>query len=139
MIRPNTPHQHAPPSDTVYHFAFTGREPVQATVSIKDRKIDVHPGQHGVPQVTVTADSEAWIRFVRRERPLWRLLVRGHLRLRPWRDGARLLSVLGPCLPRGSRRRGVARATTGYPARMTIHATKQPTSPNASRVERADG
>jgi ferredoxin len=85
--------------DAVYHFAFTGREPVQATVTIRDRTIDVQPGHHGVPQVTVTADSEAWIRFVRRERPLWQLLVRGHLRLRPWRDGARLLSAFGRCFP----------------------------------------
>jgi hypothetical protein len=26
-----------------------------------------------------------------------------------------------------------------YPAPMTIHATKQPSGPNASRVERTDG
>ena len=68
-------------------------------MTIRDRRIDVQPGHHGVPQVNVTADSEAWIRFVRRERPLWRLLVRGHLRLRPWRDGARLLSAFGRCFP----------------------------------------
>ena len=28
-----------------------------------------------------------------------RLLVRGHLRLRPWRDGARFLSAFGRCFP----------------------------------------
>ncbi len=82
-----------------YHFTFRGAEPAEATVILRDRRIEVQGGLHGTPSVRIAADSAAWIAYLRGERPLWRLLLRGQLRLRPFLAGARLLRAFGRCFP----------------------------------------
>lgn len=85
--------------DATYHFAFRGEEPIEATVVIRDQGIDIRPGLEGSPDVRIEADSSSWVRFVRREKPLWRLLVTGALRTRPRLRGARLLAAFDRCFP----------------------------------------
>lgn len=82
-----------------YHFKFRGIEQAEATIEIRDQRIEVKPGLHGTPDVTISADSRAWIKFVRRERSLARLLLTGALRISPLPKGAALLEAFGKCFP----------------------------------------
>jgi ferredoxin len=68
--------------DAIYHFVFTGNEPTQATVTIRDGKITVENALVGKPKIKVIADSETWLGFLAGERNLlWALLTR-RVRLR---------------------------------------------------------
>jgi ferredoxin len=68
--------------DAIYHFVFTGNEPAQVTVTIRDAKISVENGLIGKPNIKVIADSETWLGFLAGERNLlWALLTR-RVRLR---------------------------------------------------------
>jgi len=68
--------------DAVYHFVFTGEEPAEATVTIREGKLTVENGLLGQPNLKVTADSETWLGFLAGERNLlWSLLTR-RVRLR---------------------------------------------------------
>ena len=79
-----------------YHFTFTGQEPADATVVIRDKTIRVEQGHVGSPDLRVTADSQAWLGFVRKERSLvWALLTR-KIRLQ---GSPRLLLAFGKCFP----------------------------------------
>ena len=79
-----------------YHFTFTGAEPAEATVVIRDKTIRVEEGHVGLPDLCVTADSRSWLGFVRKERSLiWALLTR-KIRLK---GSPRLLLAFGKCFP----------------------------------------
>jgi hypothetical protein len=80
----------------VYHFTFTGAEPAQATVTIRDKTIRVEEGHQGAPDLRVTADSQTWIGFLRKERSLVWALVRLKIRLQ---GSPRLLLAFGRCFP----------------------------------------
>lgn len=59
-----------------YHFTFTGREARKATVCISDQKLSVTGGHSGKANLRVSADSDTWIGFLKRERSLvWALLT----------------------------------------------------------------
>lgn len=63
--------------NAIYHFAFTGKEPAKATVTIRDGKLTVENGLPGQPNIKVIADSETWLGFLAGERNLlWALLTR---------------------------------------------------------------
>ena len=79
-----------------YHFAFTGAEPAQSTIVIGNGKLTVEPGLVGTCDLRVTADSQAWIKFVRKEWGLARLLLTGKLRLK---GNPRWLLAFGRCFP----------------------------------------
>jgi ferredoxin len=79
-----------------YHFAFTGSEPAKATVTIRDETIRVEEGHVGVPDLSVTADSQTWIGFLRKERSLVWALLRRKIRLK---GSPRLLLAFGKCFP----------------------------------------
>lgn len=79
-----------------YHFAFTGREPAEATVAIRDRTITVSNGHVGEAQVRVTADSDAWLGFLTKQRSLIWAMLRGKIRVR---GPLRLLAAFGKCFP----------------------------------------
>ena len=79
-----------------YHFAFTGREPAEATVVIRDRTITIKNGHVGEAQVLVTADSDTWLGFLARERNLILAMLRGKIRVR---GPLRLLAAFGKCFP----------------------------------------
>src|SRR5919206_3385867 len=54
----------------VYHFTFTGKEPKEATVVIRDGTVEVEDGHEGEADLRVTADSETWLGFLAKERSL---------------------------------------------------------------------
>ncbi len=63
--------------DATYHFVFTGNEPAEATVTIREGKLTVENGLLGKPSIKIIADSETWLGFLAGERNLlWALLTR---------------------------------------------------------------
>ena len=79
-----------------YHFTFTGAESRKATVRIDDKKLTIKEGHQGTANLKVTADSETWIGFLKRERSLaWAILT---LRVRLWGSPQWLLKF-GKCFP----------------------------------------
>ncbi len=82
--------------DAVYHFVFTGAQQRSATIAISDKKIRVADGLVGAPRLTVTADAETWLRFLRKETSLPWALLRLKIRLR---GDPRLLIAFGRCFP----------------------------------------
>jgi ferredoxin len=63
--------------NATYHFTFTGQEQVKATVVIRDKTLQVSDGHTGAPDFRLTADTQTWLRFVRKEANLiWALLSR---------------------------------------------------------------
>lgn len=82
--------------DAVYQFTFTGAESRQATVTIRNKTIQVEDGHQGTADLCVTADSETWLRFLAKEQNLiWALLRRKiHIKGSP-----KLLLAFGKCFP----------------------------------------
>jgi hypothetical protein len=82
--------------DVVYHFTFTGAEPGQATVVIRDHSLTVHDGLTGKADLHVTTDSKIWLSFLAKERGIiWALITR-KIRLQ---GPIRLLKAFGRCFP----------------------------------------
>jgi ferredoxin len=82
--------------DAVYHFTFTGAEPCQATVVIRDHSLTVHDGLTGKADLHVTADSKIWLSFLAKERGIiWPFITR-KVRLQ---GPPRLLKAFGRCFP----------------------------------------
>jgi putative sterol carrier protein len=82
--------------NAVFHFTFTGHEQRQATVVIQDQKLSVKEGHVGQPDLHVTADSQTWIGFLRKEKNVVWALLRRKIRL----DGPlKLLVAFGKCFP----------------------------------------
>jgi ferredoxin len=79
-----------------YHFAFTGREPAEATVVIKDRTITVQAGHVGEADVRIVADSATWLGYLAKERSLTWGLLRGKIRVS---GSLRLMAAFGKCFP----------------------------------------
>ncbi len=80
--------------DATYHFTFTGKEKLKATVEIRNRTLRVVEGHQGTARLRVTADSETWLRFLRKEANVVWALVRGKIRLR---GSPKLLLAFGRC------------------------------------------
>src|SRR4051812_33433987 len=87
--------------NATFHFTFTGREPRQATVVIKDQKIRVQEGHVGRPDLRVTADSQTWIGFLRNEKNVVWALLRRKIRLE---GPIKLLQSFGKCFPSAASR-----------------------------------
>jgi ferredoxin len=82
--------------NAVYHFTFTGKEQKQATVSIRDGTLQVQDGHQGDADLRVTADSETWLGFLRKERSLLWALLRRRVRIS---GSPKLLLAFGKCFP----------------------------------------
>ncbi len=82
--------------NATFHFTFIGREPADVTVEIRNKKIKVTNGHHGAAEFAMTADSDAWLRFLRKEVKLPWLLLRRSVR---FRGSPRLLQAFGRCFP----------------------------------------
>lgn len=80
--------------NAVYHFKFTGAETAEATITIRDKTLTVVHGLQGKPDLTVTADSETWLRFLRKETGIPWALIRRKVRLK---GPPRLLLAFGRC------------------------------------------
>jgi len=82
--------------NATFHFTFTGSEQRQATVVIQEQKISVREGHVGQPDLHVTADSQTWVGFLRKEKNIVWALLRRKIRL----DGPlKLLVAFGNCFP----------------------------------------
>jgi Fe-S-cluster-containing hydrogenase component 2 len=82
--------------DAVYHFTFTGAETLQATVTIRDQRLEVQAGLHGNADCAITADAKTWLGFLRKEKSIvWAILTR---RVRV-RGKFSLLPAFGKCFP----------------------------------------
>lgn len=82
--------------NAVYHFAFTGDENCDATVVIRDETLRVLDGHVGAPNLVVTADSQVWLRFLRKETSIVRALLTRKIKLR---GSPKLLLAFGRCFP----------------------------------------
>ena len=82
--------------DAVYHLIFTGQEPAEATVTIRQQTLTVQRGLIGKPECTVNADSKAWLGFLRKERSIAWALLTGRIRVR---GGLGRLQAFGRCFP----------------------------------------
>jgi ferredoxin len=79
-----------------YHFTFTGQEEVKATVVIRDKKLEVSDGHIGTPDFRLTADSQTWLRFLRKEANLVWALLRRKIQIH---GSPRLLLSFARCFP----------------------------------------
>lgn len=79
-----------------YHFTFTGREEVKATVVIRDKTLQVSEGHTGSPDLQIIADDQTWLRFLGKETNLLWALVRRKIRLQ---GSSRLLLAFARCFP----------------------------------------
>lgn len=82
--------------NATYHFTFTGLEPREATVVIQDQKLSVTDGHIGKPNLHVTADSQTWLGFLRKERNVVWALMRRKIRLA---GPLKHLVAFGKCFP----------------------------------------
>jgi len=82
--------------NAVYHFTFTGKEEVKATVTIRGEQLQVSDGHNGQANLRVTADSQTWLRFLRKEANLVWALLRGKIRIQ---GSPKLLLAFGRCFP----------------------------------------
>lgn len=82
--------------NATYHFTFTGHEQVKATVVIRDQKLEVSDGHVGTPNLRLTADSQTWLRFLRKEANLTWALLRRKIRIQ---GSPRLLLAFSRCFP----------------------------------------
>jgi len=71
-------------------------EEVKATVVIRGKRLEVSDGHSGTPDFPLTADSQTWLRFLRKEANLaWALLTR-KIRIH---GSPRLLLAFAHCFP----------------------------------------
>jgi NAD-dependent dihydropyrimidine dehydrogenase PreA subunit len=82
--------------NATYHFTFTGQEEAKATVVIRDKKLQVSDGHTGTPDFQLTADTETWLRFLRKEANLMWALLRRKIRIH---GSPRLLLSFARCFP----------------------------------------
>jgi hypothetical protein len=82
--------------NATYHFTFTGREEAEATIVIRDRTLRVTNGLAGEPDLHMVADSDTWLRFLRKEASLPWALLRRRIRIK---GPPRLLVAFGRCFP----------------------------------------
>ena len=86
--------------DAVFHFVFTGSEQREATIVIREGRIEVRDGLHGDANMRVRADSRAWLRFLEKRSRLVVSLLTGKIRLRGW---PKWLLAFGRCFPEGAK------------------------------------
>jgi NAD-dependent dihydropyrimidine dehydrogenase PreA subunit len=82
--------------DAVYHFVFTGPQACEATMTIRNRRLEVREGLHGAANLKVTADGATWVRFVNKEVSVLRVLTTRAVKLN---GSLRLLAAFGKCFP----------------------------------------
>jgi ferredoxin len=80
----------------IYHFRFHGSEARDATIRIHDKTIHVNDGLEGKADLTVRADSDTWIAFLRKERSILPAILTGRVRVK---GPLRLLNAFAGCFP----------------------------------------
>jgi len=69
---------------------------VKATVTIRDEKLQVSEGHNGQADLQLTADTDTWLRFLRKETNLVWALLRRKIRIQ---GSPKLLLAFGRCFP----------------------------------------
>jgi len=82
--------------DLRIHFTFFGDEAARATVRIRDQQIAVSRVHEGEADLHVTADSQTWLGFLRKDHGLVWALLRRKIRVQ---GDPRLLLRFGRCFP----------------------------------------
>jgi ferredoxin-NADP reductase/Fe-S-cluster-containing hydrogenase component 2 len=82
--------------DARFHFTFTGAESREASITIKNRTLEIEDGLVGRPDLHVTADSKTWLGFLAGEKSLPLALLRRKIRIK---GNPRLLLAFGRCFP----------------------------------------
>jgi ferredoxin-NADP reductase/ferredoxin len=82
--------------DATFHFKFIGAEEREATITIKNRTVDIQDGFVGKADLRVTADAKTWLGFLAHEKSLPLALVRRKIRIK---GNPRLLLAFGKCFP----------------------------------------
>lgn len=80
--------------NALYHFRFVGREAVEVSVEIRNKTLKVARGLQGKPDLVVRADSDTWLRFLRKDASMPWALLRRKIRLK---GSPRLLLAFGRC------------------------------------------
>ena len=88
--------------DATFHFTFTGTEKREATITIKNRMLDIKEGLIGKPDLHVTADSKTWLGFLAKEKSLPLALLSRKIRIK---GSPKLLLAFGQCFPSAGPRR----------------------------------
>lgn len=68
----------------------------EATVEIREQRLEVRDGRHGTAAVTIDADAAVWLEFVRGERGLLGALLSRRIRVR---GSLLILRAFGRCFP----------------------------------------
>jgi ferredoxin-NADP reductase len=82
--------------DAAFHFTFKGAENREATITIKNRTLDIKNGFADNPDVQVTADAKTWLGFLAKEKSLVLALISGKIRIK---GNPKLLLAFGKCFP----------------------------------------
>jgi NAD-dependent dihydropyrimidine dehydrogenase PreA subunit len=82
--------------DAVYHFRFTGAEMADATVTIREQRLEVQRAIVGKADCEVRADAATWLGFLRKERSIVWAILRGKVRVK---GSLSLLTAFGKCFP----------------------------------------
>ncbi|MGL4619866.1 SCP2 sterol-binding domain-containing protein [Chroococcidiopsis sp.] len=82
--------------NAIYHFTFTGIESHDATVTIRNKTVQVQNGHIGNANLSITADSKTWLGFLAKEKNIIWALLRRKIRLR---GSLKLLQAFGKCFP----------------------------------------
>jgi epoxyqueuosine reductase QueG len=82
--------------NAIYHFTFTGSDSTQATVTIRDKSVDVRDGLLGTADCAVTADADIWLGFLRKEKSILWAILRRKVRVK---GKLSLLTAFGKCFP----------------------------------------
>lgn len=83
--------------NATYHFVFTGQEPKEATVVIKNQKLTVTDGLIGTPDLRIQADSAAWLKTLNGQLSVVLALAQRKIRLK---GPLQLLKAFGACFPK---------------------------------------
>ncbi len=67
--------------DVILQFKFTGAEPGDWYAEIKDGKVSVQPGVHPSPKMTLTADSDDYIKLFTGQLDPMQAFMAGKLKL----------------------------------------------------------
>ena len=82
--------------NAIYHFSFIGAERAEATVVIRDKKIEVKDGHIGRADMYVTAEAQTWLGFLAKEMSLLLALLTRRIRIK---GSPKLLVAFGKCFP----------------------------------------
>ena len=82
--------------DATYHLTFTGAEPLEATVVIRDKTMAVAPGHEGEPDLRLFADSATWLGLMAKEKGMFWAVVSGKVKVK---GPMALIKAFAACFP----------------------------------------